>query len=879
MTPVEGSWSKVTEGGVDGSGSDVARGEGKPPAHHKHGFGENQCKVSSSRFFGVIMRRFWKDALLYLLASGLSGAVIGVASFWLLRTSYAGVSDEGVVRAGVSAFQPYLRSLGWAILALNVLEVVVLAVLSSGLVAIPVLADRPRRLLTFVGIACSVQLVWLGSQAGSHPGLFLALLSSSRLSPLWVVLSRFAWVLVMTASLGGLIRIALQSADRGDRILAWAGFVFCAAWIWFFERPVTEHLASRSIPSAQAATRAGRFPNILLLAVDSLRPDKIDEKKSPALARLCRESIYFPNTLVTLPRTAPSWAAMLTSLPPLGNGVETMFPTAARSRLANIAMPAHLGSLGYATIVSSEYAGEFFGRVLLGFEGKAVPRVELEQMLGQGFLARQPAALALAGELYSTSASFRRILPAPLPELMRGLVSFSHPYVVGADFLERRDPSRPWFAVLFYSQPHFPYTSSRPYYDLQGVSGADSSLRFGKDATRGEVKTDADRAQVDALYRSALAETDDAVGDLLSRLESSGELEDTIVILTADHGEGLYECPDCVGHGDNLRGMMTLRVPLAIRLPKRRFPARRTTIVTHVSQLDVYPTVLELLDAPRPPVQEGVALLGRTELPAAARGRIFFAETGEWLWPTAAVPPRIDYPPITALAAIEHGRIVIEERYLPVIRAAKHRAAILPPFKLVYDRRRGGEWSLYDTRRDPWDEHDIAARARGGRAASRGAGPLGAQVLAHAGLRETTFRTRPAPPPRSITDARAARVRRRVPGGGCFAPPTAGSAAADVRSDHSRARTPSASSYVAVGTDKHELFAKRGVLGSREVCDLHPAGVSSRIGARHEPRGGGNPGGPFRATLEVHAGSVVLQRTIEGGSAPFERGSTLLGRE
>ena len=312
--------------------------------------------------------------------------------------------------------------------------------------------------------------------------------------------------------------------------------------------------------------------------------------------------------------------------PPLGNGVETMFPTAARSRLANIAMPAHLGSLGYATSVSSEYAGEFFGRVLLGFEGEAVPRVELEQMLGQGFLARQPAALALAGELYSTSASFRKILPAPLPELMRGLVSFSHPYVVGADFLERRDPTRPWFAVLFYSQPHFPYTSSRGYYDLQGVSGADPSLRFGKDATRGEVKTDADRAQVDALYRSALAETDDAVGDLLSRLESSGDLEDTIVILTADHGEGLYECPDCIGHGDNLRGMMTLRVPLAIRLPKRRFPAAAPqTIVTYVSQLDVYPTVLGLLDVPDRRSKRVWLCFDRTELPRRCRKAVSFS--------------------------------------------------------------------------------------------------------------------------------------------------------------------------------------------------------------------------------------------------------------
>ena len=43
--------------------------------------------------------------------------------------------------------------------------------------------------------------------------------------------------------------------------------------------------------------------------------------------------------------------------------------------------------------------------------------------------------------------------------------------------------------------------------------------------------------------------------------------------LLADHGESLYECATCVGHGDNLTGMSALTVPLAIRMPRRRFPA------------------------------------------------------------------------------------------------------------------------------------------------------------------------------------------------------------------------------------------------------------------------------------------------------------------
>jgi arylsulfatase A-like enzyme len=492
-------------------------------------------------------------------------------------------------------------------------------------------------------------------------------------------------------------------------------------------------------------------PNVLLLGVDSLRPDKIDARTTPALARLVGESIFFPNTLVTLPRTAPSWVALLTSLPPLANGVETMFPGPERSRLAELAMPAHLASLGYATQVSSEYAGEFFDRVSLGFERVSVPRVELEQILGQALLGRQPAALAFAGQLYAGARPLRRLLPAPVPDLLRGFASFSQPSVLEEDLFAGLDAKRPWFALLFYSQPHFPYTSSSPFYERFAVGGSDASLRFGKDVTRGDVRTAADRAQIEALYRGALAETDAAVGDLLDRLAANGELDDTIVVVTSDHGEGLYECASCVGHGDNLVGMMTLRVPLAFRLPPRRYPAATPGVVdSYVSQLDVYPTLESLLGVPPLPIHEGVALLstdgGRPEMPLA---RTFFAETGEWLWPTPAVPSeRLDYPPITALASVERDRIVIEERFLPVIRAAKHRAAIMPPWKLVYRPGRAGvAWSLYDIEKDPFEATDLASSRPDVFAALKASLVRSVLRFPHMVSVEDHFLTRPPGPP------------------------------------------------------------------------------------------------------------------------------------
>jgi arylsulfatase A-like enzyme len=674
----------------------------------------------------VVMQKIRRDALFYFLALAVGALLLSAASFVLVRTSYAGVSDEGAVQAGVAAFPEYLQSVVRAVVVMGCAQVVAMFVVTSGLVVLlPAYVrgySEGRALTIFArqaAVALLVHALWLGAEAHRHPGLFLHLLSASAAAPAWLAIAKVSWPAVIVASLFGWARFAVGAPTPFGAFVGASGALLGAAWLAVFEfrdlarsAPVAAeggHVAAR----APTTTSPRRHPNILLLGIDSLRPDKIDPATTPALARLLAESIYFPNTLVTLPRTAPSWAALLTSLPPLANGIETMFPTAGRSDLSKVGMPAHLAARGFATIVVSEYAGESFGRVKLGFQQERVPRVELEQILGQGLLGREPLALGFAGQLHTGPRTAERLLPAPLPQLLRGLVSFSHPELLAGELADAIAGDRPWFALAFYSQPHFPYTSSGRYHGRYSAEGADPALRFGKDVTHGDVRTDADRAQVDGLYRAALAETDAALGDLLTWLASEGTLDDTIVVLTADHGEALYECATCIGHGDNLVGMTTLRVPLAFRLPPGRFP--RTNAATapgYVSQLDVYPTVLALLGEPLPLVLEGHPLLTREgAIAPPIAERIFFAETGEWLWPTPAVPAaRLAYPPITALARIEDdGRIAIDESFLPVIRAAKQRAAIAPPYKLVYAPAPNGvTWRLFDIDRDPHDERDLS---------------------------------------------------------------------------------------------------------------------------------------------------------------------------
>ena len=118
---------------------------------------------------------------------------------------------------------------------------------------------------------------------------------------------------------------------------------------------------------------------------------------TPNIKKLIDRSIYFKHTLVTVPRTGPSWSAELTGLSPLTNGVETMFPTRTGGDLSKTALPAELASRGYRTAVYSEYAGEFFGRIQAGFQVECVPRVELAEISGQTLLARAPLILAQAG--------------------------------------------------------------------------------------------------------------------------------------------------------------------------------------------------------------------------------------------------------------------------------------------------------------------------------------------------------------------------------------------------------------------------------------------------------------------------------------------------
>src|SRR6266542_6112301 len=89
------------------------------------------------------MQRFFRDALLYVVAFAVVAAVLSVSCWWLLRTTYAGVSDEGAVQVGMASYGAYLRSVARAVVELSAVQVLTIATLTSGLLALP--PEAPAR--------------------------------------------------------------------------------------------------------------------------------------------------------------------------------------------------------------------------------------------------------------------------------------------------------------------------------------------------------------------------------------------------------------------------------------------------------------------------------------------------------------------------------------------------------------------------------------------------------------------------------------------------------------------------------------------------------------------------------------------------------------
>jgi len=150
----------------------------------------------------------------------------------------------------------------------------------------------------------------------------------------------------------------------------------------------------------------------------------------------------------------------------------------------------------------------------------------------------------------------------------------------------------PFMLFVHTYEVHHPYGAPEPW--LSRFADPDAENLFG--TCFDDAKTEAQRGQVRDLYDSSVAYADHHLGRFLERVRALGLLENTLVVIFADHGEEFWEHGVC-GHTSHVYDE-GLRVPLLVRQPGASQEKRR--IPDLISTQDLFPTCLELLGLPVP---------------------------------------------------------------------------------------------------------------------------------------------------------------------------------------------------------------------------------------------------------------------------------------
>jgi arylsulfatase A-like enzyme len=445
-------------------------------------------------------------------------------------------------------------------------------------------------------------------------------------------------------------------------------------------------------------------------------------RTAPTLTKLAERGSRFDRAFVSLPRTFPSWVSLLSGRHPHHHGIRSMFPRWEDRTKDFDALPERLARVGYRTAVVSDYAGDIFDRIDLGWTETHVPIFDFRQLVRQRALEQQTPLLP-----FLHSRAGRAVFP-----VLRELNDAADPSMLAKDVTDvmGRLRGRPFFLTVFFSTahfPYFPYAAPAPYY-----------ARFTDPAYRGRFKYDrpvgleheeapdeADIAQVRGLYDGAVASVDAAASGVLSALDRLGLAKNTIVVVVADHGEMLWDHGRGVGHGDHLIGDESTHVPLVVYDPRK--PASRSSAV--VRDVDLAPTLYELLGVDAPGDLDGsslVPLMSGASSPAPCVDhapakpetcrRLAYAETGLWFTEDiVGLDPsqRIPYPGVAEITEVEpdhHDEVVLKKEMRDLVLVAKHRMVRDERYKLVYVPTRAGvRYELFDTDADPGEVHDISA--------------------------------------------------------------------------------------------------------------------------------------------------------------------------
>ncbi len=316
--------------------------------------------------------------------------------------------------------------------------------------------------------------------------------------------------------------------------------------------------------------------NVMIVLIDTLRADHLalynnnTRVQTAFMNKIGAESMVFDRALVQENWTKPSVATLLTGL----------FPETHRTKTEKNKLPRtvtliseHFRKLGFATaafIANGYVSGKF------GFEkgwDTWINYVREGKANRAKFVARDTIA-----------------------------------------WLESRPKDRPFLLYVHTIDPHVPYIPPREFralYDdepYNGVVTPRGTAKLLEGIKKGSVKlSQRDKYRLEALYDGEISYHDEHFERIYQAMSDQGLLEDTLIVVTSDHGEEFFE-HGSVGHGHSMYEEM-LHVPLLMRLPGASGHEGKARSDAEVGLVDVFPTVCELTGVEIPGDVEGRSLV------------------------------------------------------------------------------------------------------------------------------------------------------------------------------------------------------------------------------------------------------------------------------
>jgi len=412
-------------------------------------------------------------------------------------------------------------------------------------------------------------------------------------------------------------------------------------------------------------------PNVLVVTIDSLRADRLgcygyERDTSPTLDALASEGVRFERAYGHAPFTPPAHASLLTGLHVPSHGVYAWREALDESART---LGQRFARAGFATGAFTNHPGLATSRVHRGFEHVEERFFEEARPTVDAFLDwidDQDGVFCAWIHLWDVHRpyGFRDWTPEWARErvergeltLAYGEERFGDPPPDGGVLVGRREG----------------------HYNLNAAERA-RPLKLD-DGER--IFTDADWRYIEDRYDGGIHAADRGIARLLDGLRARGRLDDTVLVITADHGESLTEREPCWFTHDPFVYEETLRVPLIVRFPAAA-PAGRV-VPEPVRHVDVLPTLLELAGVAARGDEQGASLVP------------LLAGDAEPVGPVFAQTQTLNAKETDARIDGEGGGWL------------EHRVALVDgDWKLVVDRS-SDEVELYDLAADPDERDDLA---------------------------------------------------------------------------------------------------------------------------------------------------------------------------